>query len=238
MAVETNGTVRMRGEDGPGVAVHVVAGDGHLSIWSGSELVGEWDLEEIGIHVLQEGFAIRAEGEEMVLKVTDEVGLADEMGLAATTPRLARKVAVAHNPEAPPPPEPAQAEPPISASFMGVAFALAGVLVLLGGALLRMSPETALAPARTGAASGAARFWAAFLIGGVLMVVAAYVMSMGLRGARALALIVLAGVIIAFAYVLSQSEAATSHLAAYGFIAGGVVVGVAVLFGGGLRSTG
>ncbi len=58
----------MRGESEPGLAVVVLVDEGRLRIISGADLVGEWDLDEIGIQALQEGFAIRAEGEEFVLK--------------------------------------------------------------------------------------------------------------------------------------------------------------------------
>jgi hypothetical protein len=220
VAVETSGTVRMRGDREPGVNVVVRVDEGRLRILSGKELVGEWDLEEIGVNALQDGFAIRAEGEEFVLKASDAVGLAEEMGLVAASPRLARKVAVSHNPE--PPPETAQADegPPKRSNVGAIAFALAGVLVLLGGTFLRIASTT----------GAGGEFWLPFVVGGLAMVAVAFVMSIGARWAPAMALLVLAGVIVLFGFVVANATSDTSYLTAYGFIAGGLVVGVAVLF--------
>ena len=75
----------------------------------------------------------------------------------------------------------------------------------------------------------------AFVIGGVLMIGVAYVMSMGSRVARLVALLVLLSLVVVFGYAVSQSVSDASQLTAYGFIAGGLVIGIAVLFSGSLR---
>lgn len=238
VAVKTKGTVRMRGESEPGLAVVVLVDEGRLRIISGADLVGEWDLDEIGIQALQEGFAIRAEGEEFVLKATDEVGLAEEMGLMVTSPRLARKVAVSHNPE--PPPEPVLNEdmPREQSNVGAIAFALGGVLVLVGGSLLRVASSTRGAPLSEPSGVGAdGESWLYFIVGGLAMVAAAFVMSIRVRWARPVALLILGGVIVLFAVVASRGSADAGHLTAYGFIAGGLVVGVAVLFSGTLATS-
>ncbi len=238
VAVKTKGTVRMRGESEPGLAVVVLVDEGRLRIISGADLVGEWDLDEIGIQALQEGFAIRAEGEEFVLKATDEVGLAEEMGLMVTSPRLARKVAVSHNPE--PPPEPVLNEdmPREQSNVGAIAFALGGVLVLVGGSLLRVASSTRGAPVSEPSGVGAdGEFWLYFIIGGLAMVVAAFVMSIRVRWARAVASLVIVGVIVLFGAVVSGGPSDAGYLTAYGFIAGGLVVGVAVLFSGTLATS-
>lgn len=238
VAVETNGTVRMRGDSGPGVAVVVLADEGHLRIVSGDEVVGEWELDDIGINALQDGFAIRAEGEEFVLKAADEVGLAEEMGLVAASPRLARKVAKSHNPEASL--ESVQSEKPAErrSDVGAIAFALGGALVLLGGSFLRVAPTTGSAPtAQELNASGGEEFWLSFVVGGLLMVVVAFVMSIGTKWARAVALVVLAGVIVLFGFAVSNGTSDPSYLTAYGFVAGGLVVGVAALFSGSLNGS-
>lgn len=234
MAVETDGKVQMRGDSGPGVSVRVFAGDDMLRIVSGEEVVGEWHLDEIGIHALQEGFAIRAEGEEFVLKVKDEAGVAEEMGLAASSPRLARKVAAAHNPEERELAEPPQGPQRDSTDLVAITYAVAGILVVLGGVILRIAPD-AQAIAQPGGDS--VDFWLAFVIGGTLMIAVALVISMGSRWGRALALFTLAAVIVLFGFVVSGSSTDGSYVTAYGFVAGGVVVGVAVLFSGSLRDT-
>lgn len=217
----------MRGDTGPGVRVQVVADGQRLRLVSGHELVGDWQISDIGIVVLQEGFNIKAEGEEFVLRTEDDVALADEIGVAAASPRLARRIAARHNPEDPPEPE----EPaPIRSNLGAIGFAVAGGLIILGGSFLNIDSGTA------DAASGS-EFWVAFVIGGVLMIAAAFVMSIGIRFARTVATILLLALIVVFGFLVSGSTADTSELTAYGFIAGGLVVGVAVLFSGSLQQS-
>lgn len=239
MVVETDGTVRMRGDSGPGVAVRIRADDGRLRLVSGNELVGDWPINELGINTLQDGFAIRAEGEEFVLRAVDDASLAEEMGIVAASPRMARKVAALHNPEEPettPAPD-ALAEP--KSNVVAIALALGGGLVLLGGTFLRIAPTpgASLQTIEETAARSGAEFWLAFVVGGLLMVAVAYAMSIGTRWARAVALLVMTGVVVLFGWVISRNAGDASHLTAYGFIAGGLVVGVGVLFSGGLQNS-
>lgn len=237
MAVETNGTMQMRGEPRPGTPVGIRIEDDRLRIRAGAEVVGDWDLREVGIKALQDGFQVRVEGEEFHLRVADEVAVAEAMGLAAASPRMARKVAAAHNPAIPDESVPVSAAEPDNTNVVAIAFALGGVLVLAGGIFLGIAAEPAAGVTRSGSAHDAGRFWAAFVVGGALMVLVAYLMSIRNRWARLGALGVLTVLIVLFAVMLGQAGPDTSHIAAYGFIAGGVVVGVAVLFSGSLSST-
>jgi hypothetical protein len=231
LAVQLAGNVRMRGDTGPGVRIRVHAGDGRLRLVSGNELVGDWMVADIGVSALQEGFNIKAEGEEFVLRTEDDVAFAEEIGVAAASPRLARRLAARHNPD-----EPVDLhEPPqISSNLAAVGLAVAGALVVLGGVFLDLTGNDAAA-APPGDPSN--RFWLAFVVGGVLMIAVAFVMSMGARLARAIAIVVLLGVVVVFGLAVSDAAAGTAQLTAYGFIAGGLVVGVAVLSSGSLRQT-
>ncbi len=155
-----------------------------------------------------------------------------------TSPRLARKVAVSNNPE--PPPEPMLNEdmPREQSNVGAIAFALGGVLVLVGGSLLRVESSTRGAPLSEPSGVGAdGESWLYFIVGGLAMVAAAFVMSIRARWARPVALLILGGVIVLFAVVASRGSADAGHLTAYGFIAGGLVVGVAVLFSGTLATS-
>lgn len=232
MAVELSGNVRMREDSGPGVGVTVVLGNGRLRLVAGNELVGDWRLSEIGISALQDGFIIRAEGEEFVLRTEDDVMVAEEIGLVAASPRLARRLAARNNPEAPEPVETVQVSPTLAA----IGFSIAGALVVLGGTFLRLAAGTGgeIAALSNTEESGF-DFWLAFIVGGVLMIGAGYVMSLGGRRARALATLLLLVMIGAFGFAASESNVVASQLTAYGFVAGGLVVGVAVLVSGGLR---
>lgn len=225
MAVELDGSVRMRGDAGPGVGVRVLAENRRIRLVSGNELVGDWNIADIGINALQDGFNIKAEGEEFILKTEDDAALAEEIGVSAASPRLARRIAARHNPEEP---SPAQEEPSISSNLAAVGFAIAGALVLLGGTFLNAAAVPANSP-------GGFDFWIAFVAGGVVMIAVAYVMSLGASVARVIATIVLLVLIGFFGWAVSGARADPSQITAYGFIAGGLVVGVAVLVSGSLR---
>lgn len=230
MAVETRGTVHMRGEEGPPVVVDVRADGPHLRLEAGEEPIGEWDVAAIGIQSLNQGFAIRAEGEEFVLRTEDDAGIALEIGIATASPRLARKVAAASPPEERVP----EAEPETPRSSVGaIVFALAGVLVLAGGFFLYDDPT--MDPSQRTAEAGlqaSGRYWLVFVIGGLLLGAVAVMLAARLRVARAAAVISLILVIVAFGLAATDSTPNSDFLLAYGFIAGGIVAGVAVLFSG------
>ena len=228
----THGTVHMRGEPGPGVAVEVHAEGKLLRLLSGADAVGEWDIASIGIQSLNDGFAIRAEGEEFILKTDDDAGIAREIGIATASPRLARSMAAAQNPqERVPAPK---SERPRS-SLGAIVYALGGVLVLSGGFFLREDPTLSAANRTT--AEGlqiGGRFWFAFVLGGLLMVGVAFALAVGTRWARFAAVVAMVGLVLVFGLAAQNATPEADFLLAYGFIAGGIVVGVAVLFGGSL----
>lgn len=225
----------MRGDTGPGVAVRIFAESRRVKIVSGNELVGDWELPNIGIHALNEGFRIKAEGEEFILTTEDDVALAEEIGIAAASPRLARRIATRHNSAERPVFVEEKIEVPSNLRALG--FAVAGALVVLGGTFLNLlsgdSGETA-ALSDAGQGSGV-EFWLAFVIGGVLMIAVAYVMAIGTKGARLIATVVLIGMIVVFGLSVGDARGGATQLTAYGFIAGGLVVAVAVLFSGSLE---
>lgn len=230
MAVELDGTVKMRNDAGSGVAVRVVAQDRRLRIVSGNELVGEWLVSEIGIKSLHNGFTIKAEGEEFILTTSDDVALADEIGLTAASPRLARRIATRHNPDEP---ETVQEAPVISTKLGAIGFALAGALIVLGGFLL----DNASASTAAGTSSDGQDFSLAFVVGGVLMVAVALIMSIKARLGRIAATVALVALIVVFGFAISGGDRGASELASYGLIAGGLIVGVAVLASGSLRQS-
>ncbi len=216
MALETRGTVQMRGESGRGVKVEVLADGPRLRLLHDDELIGEWEIGAIGIQSLQDGFAIRAEGEEFVLKTDDDAGLAREIGIVAASPRLARKVAASQNQDVPLRADP---EPVVIKSNLGaIAFALGGVMAIAGGVLLRDDPV--------------GNFWLAFVLGGLLMVGAALAIARRTKWSRMAAVVAVSALVVVFGLAARSATPDADHLLAYGFIAGGVVVGIAVVAAG------
>ncbi|MDP9494944.1 MAG: hypothetical protein M3P87_06860 [Actinomycetota bacterium] len=222
--MEAEGIVHMRGETSRTIPVKVFADSNRLRLLSGNELIGEWAVKGMGIHALNEGFAIRAEGEELILKTDNDVALAEELGLLTASPRLARRIAASHNVEqAAPLPEPATP----TSNLAAIAFALGGVLILAGGVVLRAGP------ALVGLVSGPlGPYWLAFSIGGSVMVAIAYLLGRGVRWAQIAAVLAIVGLIAVFALAVQDVRPDANDLMAYGFIAGGIIVGVSVLFSG------
>jgi hypothetical protein len=226
MAVELAGTVRMR-DDSDETHVRVEVEGETLRLKTGDSVLGEWPANAIGVQSLNEGFVLRAEGEEFLLITEDDVAFAEAMDLKAVSPRLAKQVAARHRPEESPlPPEP-EAEP----SRVGpIAFALSGALIVVGATVLG-SGDASVARGQAEVAGGL-EFWMAFTIGGVLMIATAYVLAVGARWGRLAAILSLLVVTVIFGLAVSDTPTDATHLTAYGFLAGGLVIGVAVLFGG------
>jgi len=229
MRVETSGRVKMKDDPGRGTPVSVVLDGDRLTI----DLIGEWSQSELGITSLSEGFAIRAEGEEIVLVTDNDAALAEALGMAALNPRLARKVAASHPPEDRPLDPEGGIDKPGPSNVPAIGLAVSGVLMILGGFMVR-SLE---APAAIGALEGAdldnpSRFWLAFVISGLLMATIGYVVATGRRSVRWLALLVLGAMVLFLIQAGQEVSNESGHLIAYGFVAGGIVVGVAILFSG------
>jgi hypothetical protein len=217
VAVETRGTVQMRGDTAPGVEVEVFADGVRISILHEDELIGDWEIGQIGIKSLHNGFSIRAEGEEFVLKTDDDVAIAREMGLVAASPRMARKLAASHNPDLrmAADPEPVKVSPALAA----IGFGLGGVMAIAGGLLLRED-----------ASSGS--FWSVLALGGLLMLGISIAIARKTSWARTAAIAVVAAVVVVFALAAQGGTPDADHLLAYGFVAGGIVTGIAIILVG------
>lgn len=228
MAVETQGRLQLPEAEGPGVPVLIVAKERRLVVLQGEEVVGDWHADQIGIHALDDRFVIKVGGEELILKAEKDAELAVELGIVAASPRLARRMAALHNPEEPQPvPLEVEEEMKEESSRLGpIAYALGAVLVLVGGALVRaISLSDPFQQSRTA-------LWPLFVGGGLVMMLVAILLVWRRRSARFLAYLVLAGVLAGLALVASDVVTDPGHLTAYGFVAAGLVVGVAALVWG------
>jgi len=87
------GILQIEGDESPPVAVMVDLTDGRLTMTIGHEEVADWGRDEMRIQAMPDGFHIRAEGEAVVLDVTDEAKFALELGLRNAHPALRQKMA-------------------------------------------------------------------------------------------------------------------------------------------------
>jgi hypothetical protein len=76
-----DGRLRLLGRAGFPLGVEVDLSAERMIVTSGGTEVADWALEEIVIASRSDGFHIKAEGEEIVLNITDADRFATEVGL-------------------------------------------------------------------------------------------------------------------------------------------------------------
>lgn len=84
--------LRMYGDAGPPLGVVIDVSNGHMHLKAGETEVADWSVDEIRISALEDGFHIRAEGEDVVLEVDDDAHFAVELGLRNAHPDLRRRM--------------------------------------------------------------------------------------------------------------------------------------------------
>lgn len=87
-----NAKLRMEGELDAPVDVVVDLTDNHIVMRIGSETIADWQREGLRISALPDGFHIRAEGEAIVLDVTEDARFALELGMRNAHPHLRRRM--------------------------------------------------------------------------------------------------------------------------------------------------
>lgn len=73
--------LRLLGQTGMPLGVEVDLNDGRMIVTSDGKSVANWPLDEITVVVRPDGFHFEAEGEEVILNVTDTRRFASEIGL-------------------------------------------------------------------------------------------------------------------------------------------------------------
>lgn len=84
--------LRLSGETGPPLGVEIDLTDERLSLRTGDAEVADWSLDEIRVSALVDGFHVRAEGEEIILDVTEDARFALDLGLRNAHPTLRRRM--------------------------------------------------------------------------------------------------------------------------------------------------
>lgn len=85
--------LRIEGDDNPPVPVMVDLTDDRFTMTIGAEEVADWTRDDMRVQALPDGFHIMAEGEAIILDVTDEARFALDLGLRNAHPALRQKMA-------------------------------------------------------------------------------------------------------------------------------------------------
>ncbi|MDH3249826.1 MAG: hypothetical protein OEQ47_12735 [Acidimicrobiia bacterium] len=86
------GSLRIPGDDGPPLAVTIDLTGDRLRMSAGDSEIGNWPKSEIRVNALPDGFHLRAEGEEVLLDVTEDAQFAVDLGLRTAPPHLRRRM--------------------------------------------------------------------------------------------------------------------------------------------------
>lgn len=89
---EYDARLQIEGEDTQPLPVVVDLTGDRLHMKIGAEEVADWGRNEMRIQALPDGFHIRAEGESVVLDVSDDAQFALELGLKNAHPALRRRM--------------------------------------------------------------------------------------------------------------------------------------------------
>jgi hypothetical protein len=84
--------LRLDGADEAPIHVVIDLTDDRLTMKSGDVEVADWARKEIRVSPMLDGFHIRAEGEEIILDVTDDAHFALDLGLRNAPPILRRRM--------------------------------------------------------------------------------------------------------------------------------------------------
>lgn len=85
--------LRIQGEDTTPISVVVDLTDNHMKMIIGEQEVADWARDEMRISAMPDGFHIRADGEAIILDVTDDAHFALELGLRNAHPALRQRMA-------------------------------------------------------------------------------------------------------------------------------------------------
>lgn len=84
--------LRMDWTDEPPIKVLIDLTDERMTLKSGDVEVADWFLADIRVSPMADGFHVRAEGEEIVLDVTEDARFALDLGLRHAPPTLRRRM--------------------------------------------------------------------------------------------------------------------------------------------------
>lgn len=92
---EFEGALRMPGERGPGLGVEIDLAAERLRVSSGGVEIGDWPLDRIRVAAHDDGFHVRAEGDEIILVMPEPTRAAEfavALGLTSAPPDIRRRM--------------------------------------------------------------------------------------------------------------------------------------------------
>lgn len=89
---EFTGRLHIPGVEGSDVAIRVDLDDERIRVESNGVEVGDWALDEVRINAQEDGFHLRAEGDIIVLDISDDARFATSLGLRNAPPILRRRM--------------------------------------------------------------------------------------------------------------------------------------------------
>jgi hypothetical protein len=90
---EYEGVLRVEGESDPPVHVTIDLTGDRMKLKAGDVEVADWSRDEFRVRALTDGFHVRAEGEEVVLDISEDARFAIDLGLKSAHPTLRRRMA-------------------------------------------------------------------------------------------------------------------------------------------------
>ena len=86
------GSLRLPGDDGPPLAIVIDLTEDRIRMRAGDAQIGDWTKDQVRVNALPDGFHLRAEGEEVILDISDDAQFAVDLGLRSAPPHLRRKM--------------------------------------------------------------------------------------------------------------------------------------------------
>ncbi|MDH3260548.1 MAG: hypothetical protein OEM81_09810 [Acidimicrobiia bacterium] len=92
--VDFAGVLRTRTERDTAIRVVIDLTDERLRLRSGETEIADWSLDNIRVNAQVDGFHIKAEGEEIILDLTQDAEFAVALGLKSAPVALARRMSM------------------------------------------------------------------------------------------------------------------------------------------------
>jgi hypothetical protein len=88
-----DGSMRMAAPDGQALEVLIDLTEERMVLHTETTVLGDWPIDQLLIRGEDDGFHIRVDGEEAIIRTNDDPGMALELGLRSASPRLRRQMA-------------------------------------------------------------------------------------------------------------------------------------------------